>query len=206
MERFLAADEGKRVRIINAAMKEFRYGFKRASTDTIVRDAGISKGLLFHYFGTKETLYEFVVEFAVETLQKDFYDMVNFGQSDIIENIWQQALLRRDISDKYPYIYDFITAVHTQAKDNSASVAFLTEVYAQVGQNMLNFAYDRCDRTLFRADIDPRKAITLIIWGVNGLFEEVERRMLTHGDTDSYDVFLEELREYLNTFRKGFYK
>ena len=49
IEKFLKLDDEKRDRILNAAMKEFRYGYVKASTDIIVKEAGISKGLLFHY-------------------------------------------------------------------------------------------------------------------------------------------------------------
>jgi len=49
IEKFLKLDDEKKDRILNAAMKEFRYGYVKASTDIIVKEAGISKGLLFHY-------------------------------------------------------------------------------------------------------------------------------------------------------------
>ena len=41
----------KQDRMINAALKVFAMnGYQKASTDDIVKEAGISKGLLFHYF------------------------------------------------------------------------------------------------------------------------------------------------------------
>lgn len=44
-------DPDKRLRLINAAMKEFSENhFDKASTNTIVKEVGISKGLLNHYF------------------------------------------------------------------------------------------------------------------------------------------------------------
>lgn len=45
----------KKERMINSALKEFSVNtFQKASTNTIVEEAGISKGLLFHYFGNKK--------------------------------------------------------------------------------------------------------------------------------------------------------
>jgi len=45
----------KRDRILNAAIEEFAsFPFEKASTNHIVAKAGISKGLLFHYFGSKQ--------------------------------------------------------------------------------------------------------------------------------------------------------
>ena len=76
-EKFHAQDEEKQERIINAAMKEFLSGFKAAATDTIVREAGISKGLLFHYFGTKENLYNYLISHAVKTIKTEFLSLIN---------------------------------------------------------------------------------------------------------------------------------
>ncbi|SHK34392.1 transcriptional regulator, TetR family [Anaerobranca californiensis DSM 14826] len=60
LEKFYSLDEEKKNRIINAGLKEFGFhGYKNAKTDNIVQEAGISKGLLFHYFGTKKKFFEF---------------------------------------------------------------------------------------------------------------------------------------------------
>lgn len=49
--KFFDAAKEKQDRIINAALQVFAVnGYRHASTDEIVRIAGISKGLLFHYF------------------------------------------------------------------------------------------------------------------------------------------------------------
>ena len=54
-------DTEKKNRIINSAIEEFsKYPFNKASTNNIVKNAEISKGLLFHYFGNKKELYEYI--------------------------------------------------------------------------------------------------------------------------------------------------
>ena len=51
-EKFFDLKKEKQDRMINASLKLFAInGYKHASTDDIVNEAGISKGLLFHYFG-----------------------------------------------------------------------------------------------------------------------------------------------------------
>lgn len=55
---FLKLPEEKRDAILRIAAEEFiRCGYAAASTNTITRRAGISKGILFHYFGSKKELY-----------------------------------------------------------------------------------------------------------------------------------------------------
>lgn len=59
IEIFKNIDEEKRGRIINSALEEFsKNSFDKASTNIIVKNAGISKGSLFHYFKNKQELYE----------------------------------------------------------------------------------------------------------------------------------------------------
>ena len=64
--KFFDLKKDKQDRMINAALKVFALnGYKHASTDDIVKEAGISKGLLFHYFGSKAGVYEFIYESKV---------------------------------------------------------------------------------------------------------------------------------------------
>ena len=64
-DKFFELKQAKQDRMINAALKIFALsGYRHASTDDIVREAGISKGLLFHYFGSKIGLYSFLFEYS----------------------------------------------------------------------------------------------------------------------------------------------
>ena len=182
IERFMALEEGKRERIINACMKEFQYGFKKASTDIMVKEAGISKGLLYHYFNTKEDLYSFLTHYAMDTLQKDYFDMITLGQSDILESIWQMVLLKKDIIDRYTHIYRFIASFEGQERAEKQK-AIMQDVYASY------------DKSLFREDVNSDRAIDIIIGFLDSLDES--------GD---YESFLAKVQEYLDIFRKCFYK
>jgi TetR/AcrR family fatty acid metabolism transcriptional regulator len=53
----------KQVIIIDAALKVFRErGYANARMADIARRAGVSYGLVYHYFGSKEVLFEMIVE------------------------------------------------------------------------------------------------------------------------------------------------
>jgi AcrR family transcriptional regulator len=52
-------------RILTCALKEFsRHGYSGARMDRIARGAAISKRMLFYYFGSKQRLFEVVLESA----------------------------------------------------------------------------------------------------------------------------------------------
>ena len=197
-QKFLSLETNKKDRIINAAMSEFRYGYEKASTDAIVQKAGISKGLLFHYFDTKKDLYTFMVCYAMDVIQKDYFDMLNLAQQDILEGYWQTALLKMDISNRYPAIYDFINSVYIHREDIPCTE--IADICTQQHEAVYKELYNQCDTSKFRDDIDPRKAVNLLHWAINGFFQDAD---MTNKD---YEIFLEELRNYLDILRLCFYK
>ena len=205
--KFMALEAKKRDRIINAAMKEFRYGYKKASTDIIVREAGISKGLLYHYFGTKDQLYEFLVRYAMDIVEANQFDMLNMGHQDILEGFWQVALLKRDISDQYPSIYIFLEGVNTYREDLPSTE--ISDAFFNKQESVAVELYSKCDISLFRGDIDPEKAVDLICWAMNGFFDYMDFKIssLEEGwEGQNYENFLEELKQYLDVVRMCFYK
>ncbi|WP_016993234.1 TetR/AcrR family transcriptional regulator [Lysinibacillus boronitolerans] len=61
-QAFMNLAEDKRQAIINAALKEFSINhYATASTNRIVSNARISKGILYHYFGSKKKFVSFLI-------------------------------------------------------------------------------------------------------------------------------------------------
>lgn len=55
--------EQTRERLLNAGRKAFaRYGYHAASMDQLTADVGLTRGALYHHFGSKRGLFEAVVE------------------------------------------------------------------------------------------------------------------------------------------------
>ena len=207
-QKFLALEEEKRQRIINAAMGEFLNGFKKASTDNIVREAGISKGLLFHYFGTKERLYNFLVDYAIETVQREYIDLINVRQKDILDSIWQLSLLKQDLSQRFPTIFEFLASVYLD--DNNCSATPHIKRFQQLHQQVSQEIYNHCDHSMFKEGIPPGKAIEIIQWALEGFSNHMVRRVaqdkMAKSVAENYDDYLAEFKEYLDILRRCFYK
>jgi len=209
-EKFQALPEEKRERIINAAMKEFLIGYKNASTDNIVREAGISKGLLFHYFGTKERLYNFLIDHAITIMQQEYVGLINIIEPDILESVWQLSLLKQDVSAKYPVIFDFMVAVFADVTSKNESTAANLARFQAEQAKILAQVYTAADHSLFREDIDPKVAMEIITWTLQGYGQSkmkiAEGAELGQTARENYDSFLEEFQQILNTLRMCFYK
>ena len=82
LEKFEKLHENKKNRIIEAAMNEFiKEGFNGASTNTIVKNAEISKGALFNYFENKENLYLYLIKENLNKLLENFQDRKELPKS-----------------------------------------------------------------------------------------------------------------------------
>jgi len=111
--KVMSVENEKRQRIISAAMHEFMKGYRNARTDTIVKSAGISKGLLFHYFDTKKELFFFLFQYAVDIIGGE-YKTARFENRDFLDNIWQLSLLARKLVSKHPLVYGFLASVFSR--------------------------------------------------------------------------------------------
>jgi len=208
--KFYALEEEKQTRIINAAMSEFLHGFKEAKTDNIVREAGISKGLLFHYFGTKEQLFGFLIDHAIDIIQAEFIELINVTEQDVLAFVWQAALLKLDVSKRFPVMFDFIAHSYLDTRHTMAAAqAEHMARFIEMRHRAMNMAMANCDMSLFRDGIDPHRAIELINWALAGYGEaraHAERAKETRETRENYEQYLDEFREYLTILRKCFYK
>jgi len=68
----------KREIIISVAQKKFaQYGPRKTTIDEIAKGAGISKGLIYHYFTDKKDIYHAVIIKEIEQFESLLIDAVN---------------------------------------------------------------------------------------------------------------------------------
>ena len=199
------AGDKKRKSILDAAMSEFSNGYTNASTDAIVKRAGVSKGLLFHYFGSKKGLFLETYKYALEMVMHEFYDLINFDQRDILERWRQIALLKMDLMQKHPAIFTFIA--HASFPDNE-------EVQGEIAKQISNFRNDTypkifydIDRSLFRENIDIDTAIQIIVYTIESYAQgESDSEKTSEDYYSEYDRYLEDLERFISFFKNNFYK
>jgi AcrR family transcriptional regulator len=97
-ETFYNLSEGKREKIIEAAMKEFEQkNFDSSSINKIVENSGISKGSFYQYFADKKDLYKYIIQIGIEMKLKYLSPvMQNPKQHDIftlIREMFKSALM-----------------------------------------------------------------------------------------------------------------
>ncbi len=202
---YSGTDDSKRAAILNAAMAEFINGYEKASTDAIVKAAGVSKGLLFHYFGSKKELFLYAYEYAMQAVVKEFYDLINFNNRDVLARMKQILLLKLDLMHKHPMIFDFI--VRASIPDHAEITENIRAFQNKLENDLSPRVFYDIDRSLFREDINIDAAIQVIIYTMRSYaISEANPNKSTVDYYADYDRYLQDLERYIGLFRTSFYK
>ncbi len=172
-EKFFDLKKTKQDRMINGIMKVFAMdGYRDAGTEDMVREAGISKGLLFHYFDNKLGAYAFVYSYAVRYLNLELDGTLNPEEKDpyVIAKQAQDAVIAA--MKNYPYIQYFLqrTVFETQEEALKATAVMRGQL-AGLQMRIRNQA----DPVLF-GDRDPEMTWKLMDYAIRGLTEERVRK------------------------------
>ena len=120
-EKFWDLKKTKQDNMINGSLKVFAAsGFRRASTDEIVSEASVSKGLLFHYFYSKTGLYEFLTEYSARFALVELSSEIRKAQALPFFEL-HRAIVRAQarVMRQYPYLFLFLEMA---AADESSEV------------------------------------------------------------------------------------
>lgn len=202
----LNIDTEKEDRIINAATKVFaENGYQRASTNAIVKEAGISKGILFHYFKSKKELYLSLYEYLSDMFAEKIYERLDLEERDIFEIIRKVSLIKFEMFSTYPDLINFLNrAFHEEAPEVKDGIE---KIKASLTDSSFTKLFSNIDATKFREGIDVEKAIQIIYWTFEGFAnqQQVRVRTMSVADIDKEEI-LAEINSYTELLKKSFYK
>lgn len=200
--KFLNLDTEKRMRILNAALKEFvQKGYENASTNEIVKEAGISKGLLFHYFRNKKQLYLFLYDYAVDRIMTDFFEKIDHLEKDILLKWRQMVLLKMALIKKYPDLFHFLmgAVIEDSIEINQKNKDLIEKGYKKVMEDV--------DYSKFREGVNTKKAMDTIIWTFQGFANQEQEKVKASSLEDyNFENMLLELDDYIQLLKTAFYK
>jgi TetR/AcrR family transcriptional regulator len=210
ISKFLNLDTEKQQRIINAALDEFaQKGYKNASTNEIVKNANISKGLLFHYFKNKKNLFIYLVEYSTNIFLEGFYSKFSFDETDIIKRWRQIALLKIEMIQNHRELYNFMLS---SATDDSIDIDIKKELASSsnnIVQDFYKKLFEDIDTSGFKEGMDIKRVSEIIIWVVQG-FSNNELEKLKHNFTNKLNFNVDEIMadfdEYIELLKNAFYK
>ncbi len=203
-------DEKKLDRIINSAMGEFtRFPYEKASTNSIVKNAGISKGLLFHYFGSKQKLYDYTISFAVNKLYREITGKIDYEENDLFERIKHIVILKFKLAGEYPQLFDFLISVLNNQKAGGSlksSVEFFKNLGLNVEDAFVKIYYHNIDFGKFKDVQHKDEVINIIRWTLEKFSDQVLQNLGDSMNSSQMNNFREQIDVYISVLRKAFYK
>lgn len=207
-EVFESLHHDKKKRILDACMAEFaKNGYKDASTNEIVKAAGISKGILFHYFGNKKNLYLYVLDYIINYTMVKFYSNPGELPADLFERCLHMAVLKLRIALDEPLIYEIIykTFVNTpeELKED------VTERYMKLYRDDFPALFKSLDTSKFRKGMDPQKGIDVLLCFLDGYYNKcltLFRNRTAEEALLQMESITKEGLGYLDILKKGIYE
>lgn len=199
-DAFQNISKEKKQKVLNAAMEVFaKHGYKKASTAEIAKLAGISKGLLFHYFDNKETLYFYLYDVGVEIIMNEMSASNELQTRDFFERMECATVIKMESMQRFPFIYSFFVKVYIE-EDESVKAGLTKRLQALVqNQSLLS---DNIDMTPFRKDVDINLLSNLI---VNFAVEFLQARLMLMPDIDM-KILINDFQKYIDMLKENFYK
>ena len=194
-EKFFDLKKEKQDRMINAALKAFALsGYRHASTDDIVREAAISKGLLFHYFESKLGVYAFVYDYSVRYLLLELSTAVDAKETDLFALMQQVECGKMHAMCRYPYLQQFLNRAQSE---NVSEALLAAEESRRRLEDAYEAIYEKADLTAYASAKDAQKLRKMLELTIKGLMNE---RILE--DAFQPEMLYEEITEYLNLSRR----
>ena len=193
--KFFDIKKEKQDRIINSALKIFAMqGYRHGSTDDIVKEAAISKGLLFHYFGSKVGLYCFIYDYSVRFMNLELRSTVNAKETDLFALMKQMECAKMHAMKGYPYMQQFLN--RSMSEDVSGALMAVEDK-----KNSLEKTYEaingQIDYGLLPPGVDGSRLLRILDFTVMGLMTE-------HFQEASFqpEMLYEEICSYLGLMKR----
>ena len=168
--KFFDLKKEKQDRMINAALKVFALqGYRHASTDDIVKEAAISKGLLFHYFGSKLGVYDFIYDYSVRYMNLELKSNVDPKEKDMFVLLKQTEAARMHAMRGYPYMQQFLN--RSMSEDVSEALLAI-EGKRNVLVDTYNTINEQMDFSTLPAGTDGEKLRKMLDFTIKGLMTE----------------------------------
>jgi AcrR family transcriptional regulator len=201
MDAFLNLRAEKQEHIINAALNVFgRNGYRKASVADIAEGAGMAKGMINYYFGSKKNLYLYLAELSFKKLTGEIEKRCGGVETDFFAKMKRTTEAKVAAIRDHPALLSFLASLYAE-KDGEVCgdiAAFLAE-----GMKFRErWLFGDVDFSKFRDDVDPKLLDRFLVWAAEG-FTNGLGGALDYGEIER---MTDDLFKILDLMRKYFYK
>ena len=200
MDKFFNLRAEKQEHIINAALVVFgRNGYKKASVADIAGEAGIAKGMVIYYFGSKKNLYLYLAERCNTILIDEIEKGVDRNIVDFFDRIKTATDIKISMMKKHPAILSFLTSVFYETdKEVADELKLFMDAGMKYREKLL---VDGTDVAKFKDGVNPKLLDKFFVWASEGMAND----LLINKDMDRIDEFINDFYELLDLMKMYLY-
>ena len=193
-EKFEQLPQPKKDTILNAAILCFgRSGYDKTAISEIAKEASISKAAVFHYFGTKEELFIYLVKYVRQEVGESTPKMTD----DFFETLVLYVNSHFQLIRKHPGLFEFIVIVNQMVANKSFEpLTNLSEGYQEMTAATI---YKNVNWEKFKPEYEQSKILNLTTWVATGFLTQMGN------DIDDSEV-MGEIQAYLDVIKQSMYK
>ena len=200
-QKFFSLPQERQDLIRNSAMLEFGEGsFKKTSADAIAKRAGVSKGLLFHYFKDKRELYLYLFQYAIDTCMEVFLSSFRyFDERDFFLALEKGQKIKMDMVRRHPGLFRFVMRAYYEG-DNVLTPRLRKKLNDVLRESTDSFL-SRMDLYKFKDGVDPKTLVRLLTLAAEGMLAETKACT-----PEEIDKLFQEYKKYADMLRRNLYK
>jgi AcrR family transcriptional regulator len=179
-KQFEEIREERKTQIMNTALEHFaREGYHSTTINHIARHAGISKGLMYNYFESKEALLEAIIQRSVAEVYRDF-DINHDGylsEDEFVYFVKRIAQVLRENRSFWRLLVQLLLQNEVREEmlkrllgSESLMIPSGTEAKGLLLADIVSQIYDyfRRKQSASRPDYDPRLEMNMFIISIKG--------------------------------------
>ncbi|WDV46197.1 TetR/AcrR family transcriptional regulator [Clostridiaceae bacterium M8S5] len=186
-------------KIVKASLEEFaKFGKDKASLNKILKTAGISKGIFYHYFNDKENLFKFLINYTADICLNAVSSKIDWNDDDIIKRICDVSKYRLEITKDYLFMtgfYDKFSGLIFESSDIDNRDVWREKFYTH-----------NINLQKLKDVSSSKEVIHMVKWTYKGLFINLLNINGKNPDEIAISKLIEECDRYYQVLASHIYK
>ncbi len=200
MEKFLALPAEKQTVILDAAMSLFgAVGYKKASIADIAAASGISKAMVFYYFGSKKALYLYLIDVAGNALKSTMSKQLDPAVTDFFEKIRVMTEIKISALRQFPGIFSFLATMYYET--DKEVVNEIKRVISDGESFASTEVISKADTYKFKDGIDPELVFEILTNYAEGYITKISLR-----SEEDIDKLINRFYQCVDLMKNNLYK
>lgn len=181
-------------------MKVFaEAGYKKTFVSEIAKEAGISKAMVFFYFGTKKALYLYLMQFSFSVVEAALSKLLDHNATDFFDRVLQMTQIKLSVIKEHPPVLGFLSSMYFETDEEVIEEIKASQKYGEALRNGMTLT--DIDRKKFKDGIDPQLVMNILVKYTEGYISCIPK-----GRPIELEPLLDEFYKCVKLMKNHFYK